>query len=72
MSLLKQDITKKRQVDNKALLELEKKLEVYDDKEYEVKIIIDSVVYGQQVNSNQMPGLYYLVLWKNYSKNKNT
>ncbi len=32
------------------------------NKKYEVKITIDSAVYGQQVNSNQMLGLYYLVL----------
>ena len=47
MSLLEQDITKKRQVD-KTLLELEKKLEFKagDNKKYKVKAIIDSVIYG--------------------------
>ncbi len=60
------------QVD-KALLELEKDLEfeVRDDKKYEVEAIIDSAVYGQHAN-NQMPDLYYLVLWKGYPKEKNT
>ncbi len=64
MSLLKQDITRKKQVDN-ALSEPKKELEFKDgeNKEYEVEAIIDSVLYGQQANdSNQMPGLYYLIL----------
>ena len=61
-------------MDNKALPELEKDLEfeIGGDKEYEVKAIIDSAVYGQQANSNQIPGLYYLVLWKGYPKEENT
>ncbi len=48
---------------DKALPEPEKEFEFEagDNKEYEVKAIIDSAVYGQQAN-NQMPGLYYLVL----------
>ena len=62
MSLLEQDTTKKEQVDNKALSEPKKEFEAGDDKEYEVEIIINSAVYGQQANNNQMPGLYYLVL----------
>ncbi len=72
MSLLEQDITRKRQVD-KALLETEKDLEfkAEGDKEYEVKAIIDSIVYGQQAN-DQIPGLYYLVLRKSYLKEENT
>ncbi len=67
MSLLKQDTTKNGRVDNKALPKPGKELEFEagGNKKNEVKVIIDSVVYGQQAN-NQMPGLYYLVLWKNY------
>ncbi len=63
---------RKRRVD-KALPELEKDLEFKagDDKEYKVKAIIDSAVYGQQAN-DQMPGLYYLVLWKGYPEEENT
>ena len=45
MSLLKQDTTRKKQVDNKALPELENESEAGNDKEYEVKAIIDSAVY---------------------------
>ncbi len=45
--------------------------EARGNKKYEVKAIIDSVVYSQQ-NNNQMPGLYYLVLWKGSLKEENT
>ena len=47
MSLLEQDTTKKERVDNKAFPEPEKEFEAGDDKEYKIKIIIDSAVYGQ-------------------------
>ena len=70
MLLLEQDTTRKRQVD-KALLEPKKEFEAGDNKEYEVKAIIDSAVYDQQANI-QMPSLYYLVLWKGYPEEKNT
>ncbi len=73
MSLLEYDITRRGLV-NKALLEPEKDLEFEagGNKEYKVKAIINSVVYGQWVNSNQMLGLYYLVLWKGYPEEENT
>ena len=50
-------------MDNKALPEPENDMEFEagDNKEYEIKKIIDSMVYGQQANNNQMPNLYYLV-----------
>ena len=59
-------------MDNKTLPELEKEFELGDNKKYEVEKIIDSAVYGQQANSNQMPCFYYLVLWKGYPKEENT
>ncbi len=73
MLLLEQDITTKKQVD-KTLLEPKKdlKFETRGNKEYEFEVIIDSAIYGQQTNSNQMPGLYYLVLWKGYLEEENT
>ena len=48
MSLLEQNITKKKRVD-KALPELEKdlKFETGGNKEYEVKTIINSAMYNQ-------------------------
>ncbi len=63
---------RKRRVD-KALPEPEKELkfEAGGNKEYKVEAIIDSTVYGQQAN-NQMPGLYYLVLWKGYPEEEYT
>ncbi len=73
MSLLEQDTIRKEQVDSKALLEPKKKLEFEagGNKEYEVEAIINSAVYGQQAN-DQIPGLYYLVLWKGYPEEDNT
>ena len=64
MSPLKQYITRRGQVNNKTLLKLEKdmELEIGSNKEYKIKAIIDSMVYGQQANNNQMSGFYYLVL----------
>ncbi len=58
---------------DKALPEPEKEVEFEagDNKEYEVEAIIDSVVYGQQAN-DQIPGLYYLILWKGYPEKENT
>ncbi len=63
---------RKRRVDN-TMPELEKDLEfeVGGNKEYKVKAIIDSAVCDQQANnSNQIPGLHYLVLWQGYLKKK--
>ncbi len=74
MSLLEQDTTRKKQVNN-TLLEPEKdlKFEARDKKEYEIKAIIDTVMYSQQANGkDQMSGLYYLILWKNYLEEENT
>ncbi len=72
VSLLEEDTTRKGRVDNKALPEPEKEFEARDDKEYLVETIINSAVYGQQANNSQMPGLYYLVLWKGYFEEENT
>ena len=47
-----------------------KKFEIRNNKKYKVKAIIDNAEYGQQV-SNQMLGLYYLILWNNYLETKN-
>ncbi len=60
---------------NNTLPESEKdlKFEAGDNKEYKIKTIINSAVYGQQANnSNQMPDFYYLVLWKGFLKEENT
>ena len=74
VSLLEQNTTRRKRVDNKTLPKPEKdmKFEVGSDKKYEFEVIINSVVYNQQANNNQMPDLYYLVLWKGYPKEENT
>ncbi len=74
MLLLEQNTIRKWQVD-KTLPELEKdlKFEAGGNKEYKVKVIINSAAYGQQTNdSYQMSGFYYLVSWKSYPEKKNT
>ena len=57
---MEENITSKGRVDNKTLAESEKEFKVADNKEYKVKTIINSAIYGQQINNNQIPGLYYL------------
>ncbi len=59
---------------DKTLPEPEKDMEVEvgENKKYKVKAIINSAVYNQQANSDQMSGLYCLVLWKGYPKEENT
>ncbi len=57
--------------DNHALSEPEKDFKPGDSKEYEVKVIINSTVYGKEIN-NQLPGLYYLVLLKGYLEEEST
>ena len=39
------------------LLELKKKFETEKNKEYEIKIIINNMIYGKKVN-NQISGFY--------------
>ena len=48
------------------------KFEAGDDKKYEVDDIWDSAVYAKELAIGQLPGLYYLVLWKGYPKEENT
>ena len=69
MSLLEQNTTKKGRV-NKKVLELDVGNE--DSKEYKVEAIWDSAVYANESESGYLPGLYYLVAWKGYPKEKNT
>ena len=66
MSLLEQVTTIKEQVDKQIT-----KLETSNSKEYKVKAIWNSAVYASKLESGQLPGLYYLVAWKGYPKEKN-
>ncbi len=59
MSILEKDITKKGQVNK--LAKSEREFEAENNKEYKVKVIIDSLVYGKKAN-NQISSLYYFVL----------
>lgn len=58
-------------MNNTALPKLGKEIEARNDKEQKVEAIINSVVYGKKAN-NQIPSLYYLVLWKGYLVEKST
>ena len=42
-----------------------------DSKKYKVKIIWNSVVYTKESKLGYLSGLYYLVFWKKYLKEKN-
>ena len=46
--------------------------EAGNDKKYEVDSIRDSAIYAKESTTGQLPGLYYLVLWKSYPKEENT
>lgn len=71
MSLLKQDIIKKRQV-NETASKLEFNNSRSDNKrQYKFKTISDNEVYARE-SDNYLSGLYYLLSWKNYPKEKNT
>ena len=67
--LLEQNISKKERVD-KWVKKLE--LKTGDSKEYKVEAIWDSAIYASKSELGQLPGLYYLVIWKGYSKEENT
>ena len=69
MLLLEQDTTKKGWIDENAT-----ELDAGDDnsQEYKMEAIWDSVVYAQESELGQLPGLYYLVFWKGYLEEKNT
>ncbi len=70
VSLLGQNTTRKGQVDKAT-----SKLEFKDDSEggeSEVEAIHDSAMYARESDSGHLPGLYYLVSWKDYQEEENT
>ena len=71
MSLLEQDNTKKGRVDKKTVEQLEFK-SGGNNEEYEVEDICNSVVYAKESETGHLLGLYYLVSWKSYPKDKST
>ena len=52
-------------------MQLDFKFETSNNEEYEANGIWNSTVYTKESITGQLLGLYYLVLWKNYSKKKN-
>ena len=66
VSLLKQDTTRKRRVDEKAM-----EFDAGDNEEYKVEAIRNSAVYARE-SAGHLPGLYYLVSWKEYPEEENT
>ena len=68
VSLMEQDITRKGRVDNENV-----ELDAGDENgEYEVEAIGDSKVYARESELGYLPGLYYLVSWKEYPEEENT
>ena len=68
-SLVEQDITRKKRVDDKNVVELDAGNK---SGEYQVEAIWDSAVYARKSKSSPLPSLYYLVSWKRYPKKENT
>ena len=71
VSLLEQDTTKKWQVDEKTAKQLEFEAGS-NNEEYEVEGICNTAVYIRELETGHLPGLYYLVFWKDYPKDKST
>ncbi len=68
MSLLEQNITKKRQIDETtSRLKFESD---GDGKEYKVEAICDNAVYARESDGHLL-SVYYLVSWKSYPREKN-
>ena len=71
MSLLEQDTTTKRQMDEEVG---QMEFDAGDNKsgEYKVDAIWDNAIYARESESGHLPGLYYLFSWKGYLEEKNT
>ena len=72
MSLLEQDIIRKRQVNNSAnetLQEPKKKFEARENKKYKVKASVNNTIYNYKIE-NHLPGFYYLVTKKSNTEEK--
>lgn len=68
MSLLEQDITRKKRVDD-TLVVPKREFKAGDNKKYEIKVIVNSTVYYQQAN-NQISDLFILFYGKIIEKKK--
>ena len=82
MSLMEQATTKKEQVHEENVEELDARtgrqnwtpeLDAGDNSgEYELEAIWNSAVYARESELGHLPGLYYLVSWKRYPEEENT
>ena len=71
MFLLEQDITRKGRINKKIVKQLKFKAGS-NNEEYKVESICNSAVYARELKAGNLPGLYYLVFWKRYLKDKST
>ena len=71
VSLLEQDTTRKRRVDEEVK-QMESNAGDNESGKYKVEAIRDSAVYARESKSGHLPGLYYLVSWKEYPEKKKT
>ena len=69
--LLEQDITRKGRVDKKIVEKMEFEAGS-NNEEYDIEGICDSAVYARKLEASQLLGLYYLIFWKGYPKDKST
>ena len=69
ISLLEQNITKKGRVND---TQSDFEFEAGNDEDYKVHSIWKSAIYTKESAIGQLLGLYYLVSWKGYPKEKNT
>ena len=70
MLLLEQDTTRKKQI-NELFLKSKPEFDAGNNKEYEIETIINSAVYNKEAEG-YLPGLYYLIFWKDYLEEKST
>ena len=71
MSLLEQDITRKRRVD-KEVRQIEFDKSDDESEKYKVETIRGSAVYTRESETGHLPGLYFLVSRKGYLEEENT
>ena len=56
---------------NKLFPELEPEFDANDNKKFKVEVIRDNTIYANKAK-RYLSGLYYLISWKGYLKEKNT
>ena len=69
--MLEQDNPRKKRLDKKTAEQLEFEAGG-DNKKYEMEDIRNNMVYTRELEASHLSGLYYLISWKDYSKDENT